>query len=111
MENCILRYLLFLLVSSNLFASNFFTIITSNDNISIPIILCLNGKSSLSCQNYIITGYDLMIKSSVDRVYKECGIKALGNNYNYLGCTPYQNGYCLFKADNSNYTTIKIKAP
>lgn len=99
-----------LLLNSNLFATNalYFEVNSSDDGVFMPIVLCLNGKGALSCQTYLVWGKDIFIKATAAYDYPNAGIRANADDYSYSGCTPYQNGYCIFRVDNLNYTNIKL---
>jgi hypothetical protein len=89
---------------------------------NINITLCLNGKGPLSCQQYTISSLNLMISTTIpSHEYSSCGIKINTPGYSLSGCTPINNGFCLFSANstttknivasNTNYEQVIIGNP
>ncbi|MFT4059981.1 MAG: hypothetical protein QM652_10585 [Legionella sp.] len=87
-----------------------FKISESGTPASADIILCLNGKRPLSCQNYHVSAQDLMISTTINHYYPQAGIKILTAGYQLIGCTPIANGYCLFATSNTTSTTISLNS-
>lgn len=86
-----------------------FNIAQSGGSASADVILCLNGKGPLSCQNYHVTAQDLAITSTVNHQYSAAGIKVLTPGYPPTGCTLYpKTGYCLFGLSKSVPTIIHL---
>jgi trimeric autotransporter adhesin len=87
-----------------------FKITQSGAATSVDIILCLNGKGPLSCQNYHASAHNLAISTTVNHHYPAAGIKILTPGYRPTGCTVYANGYCLFSANSQTATAIVLNA-
>lgn len=85
-----------------------FNITESGASASADVILCLNGKGSLSCQNYHVSAQSLAISSTANHRYPAAGIKVLTPGYKATGCTPHSNGYCLFAVNSQTSTTILL---
>lgn len=79
---------------------------------NVEIILCLNGKGALSCQNYNVSALTLSILSTIpNRTYPFAGIKINTPGYSPTGCSMNSNGYCLFSVSNTNAATIAVNGP
>ncbi|MGM9452285.1 fibronectin type III domain-containing protein [Legionella bozemanae] len=87
-----------------------FKITQSGAPAAVDVILCLNGKGPLSCQNYHVSAQDLRISTTASHQYPAAGIKVLTPGYNATGCTPYSNGYCLFVASNTTAAMIHLNS-
>ncbi len=88
-----------------------FTVTESGPAAEIDIILCLNGKGSVSCQNYRVSAEDLAISTTAKHAYPAAGIKVLTSGYQAIGCTPHPpTGYCLFAANNTSATLIHLNS-
>jgi hypothetical protein len=90
-----------------------FNVSATGQSANVSITLCLNGKASLSCQNYTVSALNLNITTAApNHTYPAVGIKintpgyALGNLG--LDCAPSGNGYCLFSVSNTQSATISI---
>lgn len=81
----------------------------------INIILCLNGKGPLSCQNFTVSNPTLTISTTIpDHTYVVAGIKISSTKVkvtNLEGCVPYSNGFCLFSVSNTQPANIFINNP
>lgn len=90
--------------------SNFFSIDEDCQTISpYQVKLCLDGKGPLSCQSYILNTSRLLIKTTIPQhVYQHVGIKIESPLYRPLNCTLFDNGYCLFSANDVTPTAIEI---
>lgn len=100
------------------FAANTLFNITASGNQTaepINIILCLNGKGPVSCQNYTVNQPRLTINTTVpNHTYLVAGIKISSSKVpvmNLEGCVAYTNGYCLFTVSNSQPANIFINNP
>lgn len=87
-----------------------FKIAESGAAASADVILCLNGKGPLSCQNYHISAATLAINTTVNHHYPAAGIKVLTPGYKATGCTPYPNGYCLFVVNSQTPAKILLNS-
>ena len=90
-----------------------FNVSATGQPANVSITLCLNGKASLSCQNYTVSALNLNITTAApNHTYPAVGIKintpgyALGNLG--LDCAPSGNGYCLFSVSNTQSANISI---
>lgn len=109
----IINYLLLagaVLLSSlaNAGTGRLFKISESGNPTAVDVILCLNGKGHLSCQNYHVSAEDLQINTTASHHYPAAGIKVLTPGYQALGCTPYSNSYCLFATSNTTSAAIHL---
>lgn len=87
----------------------FFNIAATGSLSNVSITLCLNGKGPLSCQNYEVSALSLGISTTIpNRVYPTAGIKVNTPGYSLTGCTPNNNGYCLFSTSNTVPTNITL---
>ncbi|MBA4696884.1 MAG: fibronectin type III domain-containing protein [Legionella sp.] len=77
---------------------------------SADILLCLNGKAALSCQNYHISAENMSIRATAAHTYPAAGIKVLTPGYSPSGCLPYGNGYCLFNVSNTAGASLQLNA-
>lgn len=101
----------FMVFSASMHAASnvFFQINVNSVPQSIEIILCLNGKGPLSCQNYTVSGSNLSIRTTITHHrYPSAGIKVKSPGYRITGCTPSGNGYCLFSVSDSVAAPIVI---
>lgn len=87
----------------------FFDVQSSGDPANIAISLCLDGVGPVSCQNYIVTGLDITIKTQVPTqpgTYPQAGIKIITPGYSIVDagvdCELWETGYCLFETGNSD---------
>ena len=86
---------------------NSFKITGSGTATTLDIVLCLNGKGPLSCQNYTVTRRTLSILSiRPSHTYPSAGIKITTPGYAPSGCTLYSNGYCLFPVSDTTAAVI-----
>lgn len=85
-----------------------FSIEETGSTASIDIILCLDGVSPLSCQNYHLSTQEIVVKTTIRHYYPEVGVKVLTPGYQPSNCTPYPNGYCIFQASNIMATSIQF---
>ncbi len=101
-----------LLFYSSIYAKTgpLFEITESGNTAAVDIILCLNGKTQLSCQNYHASAQDLNISATAKHYYPAFGIKILTPGYQATDCTPYSNGYCLFEINNSASVMIHLNS-
>lgn len=90
------------------FAGNFFSVTSTGTARPIAIILCLNGKGPISCQNYTVPALNLTISTTIPHSYPSAGIKILTPGYTLSGCLPDTNGYCLFPVSNTTTKNIVI---
>lgn len=87
----------------------FFNISATGGQDTVGIILCLNGKGSLSCQNYTVSGVNLTIKTTItNHTYPFAGIRINTPGFTPQNCTPISNGYCLFSVSNTVPANIFI---
>ncbi len=94
---------------SNAKSGLLFKIAESGAPASADIILCLNGKGALSCQNYHVSAQSLALSTVARHDYPAAGIKVLTPGFEVTGCTPYYpNGYCLFAVNLQTPTTILL---
>lgn len=87
------------------------SLFTVNENCHIdtpyPVVICLDGKGPVSCQNYLAHATHLTIKTTIpNQAYPSVGIKVLSPLFTPTDCTPIDNGYCLFPASDTTSTTI-----
>ncbi|MFT4059983.1 MAG: NHL repeat-containing protein [Legionella sp.] len=87
-----------------------FKIAESGSPAVVDVILCLNGKRPLSCQNYHVFTKNLTIGTTVNHYYPQAGIKILTPGYQPTGCVPIANGYCLFATSNTLLATIYLNS-
>ena len=101
------------------FAANgaLFNVSASGNQTTAPIniILCLNGKGPLSCQNFTVSNPTLTISTTIPgHTYVAAGIKISSTKVNVTnieGCIPYSNGYCLFSVSDSQPAKIFLNNP
>lgn len=87
----------------------FFNVAATGPASQVSITLCLNGKGPLSCQNYMVSALNLNIRTTIpNHVYPAAGIKVNTPGYSWSGCTPYNNGYCLFSVSNTSPIQIAL---
>ena len=91
-------------------SGNFFSIFEDCQAITpYQVKLCLDGKGSLSCQSYILHTSRLLIKTTIPQyVYEHVGIKIESPLYRPANCISFENGYCLFSANDVIYAAIDI---
>lgn len=90
----------------------FFNVAATGTLSNVSITLCLNGKGPLSCQNYDVSALNLSIRTTIpNHVYPAAGIKVNTPGYTLTGCTPNNNGYCLFSTNNTVPTNINLTNP
>lgn len=92
---------------------NFFQIAESGIQETIDIVLCLNAFGPMTCQNYTVQHGVLDLTTVTPSYhYANAGIKLLTPGYTLTadqsGCTPIQNGYCIFAVNDRLPTTIVI---
>ena len=86
-----------------------FNISASGTPNEINLRLCLNGKGVLSCQNYTVSSAYLTITTTISHhTYPYAGIKILTPGYELTGCTPYNNGYCLFTLSDTMSASVVL---
>lgn len=102
----------FLLFTSLVYAKTglLFNILESGSPVSADIILCLNGKGPMSCQNYHVSAQNLTIRSTANHNYPIAGIKVLTSGISASGCTPYNNGYCLFATNSTTGAGVVLNS-
>lgn len=80
----------------------------------VNITLCLNGKGSLSCQNYTVPqNISFSVSTTIpNHTYSFTGIKVNTPGYTLSSnlCTPYANGYCLFSVDNQTTQNFSVRS-
>jgi hypothetical protein len=76
----------------------------------ISLTICLDGKGSLSCQNYYVPSMTVVITPTINRTYANAGIKINTPGFTPTGCTPANNGYCLFAVSQSQPANINVTA-
>lgn len=88
-----------------------FDVQSSKEGLYVPITLCLNGIEQLSCQRYTVNGKTIEIKARTKNHgdFQNAGIKVDTTGYKLTGCTPYNNGYCLFYLNNRQYSRIILQ--
>lgn len=87
----------------------YFNIRTEGNRTDVLISLCLNGKGTLNCQNYAVNQSNLSIITMIpDHEYPHAGIRLITPGYWLSGCTPINNGYCLFPVSNKAPANIII---
>lgn len=76
----------------------------------MPVTFCLNGKGPLSCQVYNVDKLNLLVTTTIpNHSYSIAGIKINVPGYTISsGCTPSNNGYCLFSVSDTSAANIKI---
>lgn len=89
-------------------AGSFFNVNATGTPAEVDIVLCLNGKASLTCQKYHVIGEYLEISTVTQRYYPNAGIQILTAGYGVAGCTPDQNGYCLFATSNTSPALLQL---
>lgn len=89
-------------------SGHLFQIAETGNPALVDVILCLNGKGPVSCQNYHVTAQELKISPTAQHYYPAAGIKVLTQGYQATGCTPYPNGYCLFATGNAIPAMISL---
>lgn len=107
-NNLLIATAILLTSSTHAQAGLLFKITESGAAASVDVILCLNGKGPLSCQNYHIKSQNLQISTTANHSYPAAGIKVLTRGYKATGCTSYPNGYCLFAVSNSSSATLQV---
>jgi len=90
-----------------------FNVSATGASANVSIMLCLNGKGPVSCQNYNVSALTLSISTTVlNHVYPFAGIKINTPGYTLddsgLDCIPNDNGYCLFSVSNMQAKTISL---
>lgn len=96
-------------LASPLFAGGLlFSVTSSSDSLNVPITLCLSGLAKMSCQNYSVIGYDLMIQTRTKNTtsFPNAGIKVNTTGYKLTDCVANSNGYCIFAAN--SYSPVHI---
>lgn len=87
----------------------FFNVLATGIPDNLNLVLCLNGKAPLSCQNYIASALNLSISTTIpNHVYPAVGIKINNAGYSLSGCIPISNGYCLFSTSNTTPANIIV---
>lgn len=94
-------------------AEPLFSVESSQEGLTIPYVLCAEGKTAKSCYRFTAHGTKLFImaKSPQRPSIKDAGIKLEKHKYNVEGCAPYANGYCLFSVNNMTYTKLYLVSP
>ncbi len=101
-----------LLASQSLFAGGLlFDVQSSNEGLTIPIVLCLSGVAEMSCQKYTVPGLDLYIQTRTtnNKTFPNAGIKVSTSGYKLTDCIPNANGYCIFAANSYSPVHIGLK--
>ena len=109
MNNLLIAALLMLGSLAQAKAGLLFKITELGTPVSVDVILCLNGKGSLSCQNYHVSAQNLAIRTAAKHTYPFAGIKVLTPGYKATGCAPYSKDYCLFAANGTAATSITLQ--
>ena len=87
----------------------FFNVSATGAAAQVNITLCLNGKGPLSCQKYEVSAVNLNISTTIPHhIYPTAGIKVNTPGYTLSGCTPNNNGYCLFSVSNTSPVKIML---
>lgn len=115
----IIFFLILLFVNQLTFAISdaLFKVSTSGNQTTGPIniVLCLNGKGPLSCQNYTVNQPNLTISTTIpNHTYVAAGIKISSTHVTVTdlnGCASYSNGFCLFTVSNNQPANIFINNP
>lgn len=106
------RFLICILLSvftKIVLAGALFNVSSTGPLAQISMILCLDGKGSLSCQNYTTSATNLSISTTIPgHTYRNAGIKITTPGYTPSGCTLDANGYCLFAVSNTSAATVSI---
>jgi DNA-binding CsgD family transcriptional regulator len=91
-------------------SGNFFSIYEDCQAITpYQVKLCLDGKGPLSCQSYMLHTSRLLIKTTIPQhVYEHVGIKIESPLYRPANCISFENGYCLFSANDVTQAPIDI---
>jgi hypothetical protein len=112
----ILSFLFVLFVSQANFAGSglFFNVRAAGSPGNVNIILCLDGKGPLSCQQYNVSALNLSISTTVpNHSYPSIGIQVNTPGYTIanigIACTMLSNGYCLFSASDTAPVGISLK--
>ncbi|GGI78440.1 Lcl C-terminal domain-containing protein [Legionella impletisoli] len=88
---------------------NLFEVTSSGTPATLDIILCLNGRGPLSCQNYTVTRRTLSIRTiAPNHIYPAVGIKVKTPGFSLTGCTFIANGFCIFSASNTSFATVTV---
>lgn len=108
---------LLLMISQPTFADSgtLFNVSATGTPSQASIMLCLNGKGPISCQNYKVNALNLTITTTIpNHTYPYAGIKINTAGYSInntnTDCTFYNNGYCLFSVSNIAYKSISLVA-
>ena len=89
-----------------------FTVSATGSAANINVSLCLNGKGSLSCQNYNVSALILNVLTTIpNHTYPFAGIKINTPGYAVSGCSLQSNGYCLFSVSNTKAAILPVTAP
>lgn len=76
------------------------------------IVLALDGRGPLSCQNYTVDGLSLLINTTIpNHTYAFAGIKITEPGYRVAGLSPIGNGFYLFSVSNSSPANLLIIPP
>lgn len=92
-------------------ADTLFRVDSTQEGLTIPYVVCANGKAAMSCYRFTAHGKQLFImaKNPNHPNYKDVGIRLDIPGYRLEGCVPYSNGYCLFSVNNMGYSQLFIK--
>lgn len=86
-----------------------FNVLATGTPATVGISLCLDGRIPLTCEDHTIQNLNLLIKTLIpNQVYPFAGIKVNNAGYVLAGCTPTNNGYCLFSTNNTTPTSIFV---
>lgn len=90
----------------------FFEISETEATDPFDIKLALDGRGPLSCQNYTVSGLNLLINTTIpNHTYPFAGIKIDNPGYRVAGLSPLKNGYYLFSVSESSPANILIIPP
>lgn len=88
-----------------------FDVQSSNEGLSVPVVLCLDGLAQMTCYKHTVIGHDIYVRTTTRRNtnFPNAGIKASIGGYQFTGCTPNGNGYCIFAANSFGQVHIGLK--
>jgi hypothetical protein len=112
----ILSFLFALFVSHANFAGSglFFNVKATGSPGNVNIILCLDGRGPISCQQYNVSALNLSISTTIpNHPYPSIGIQVKTPGYTIANigvvCTMLSNGYCVFSASDKTPIGISLK--
>ena len=107
--NICVTWFLMLSQASAIAGDLLFNVSATGTPANVSITLCLNGKGSLSCQNYDVSALRLSIfTTAANHTYPFAGIRINTPGFTPHDCTPISNGYCLFSVSNAAPASIFI---